>query len=108
MGGAKRDSKQFALQGTGPAQSDTLVHFTSRGEYASFTPKVPEEFRQMTAQERLDSILGSGRLYGYPPFGAQQACVCFSERSFSSDVSSRDRLFCGLSRVAPGDGVLAG
>ncbi|MDK9499902.1 hypothetical protein QEZ40_005522 [Streptomyces katrae] len=79
MGGTKRDGKQFVLQGVGPAQSDTLIHFTSRGEYASFTPKVPEQFRQMTAQERLDSILGSGRLYGYPPFGAQQACVCFSE-----------------------------
>ncbi|MDX2403449.1 hypothetical protein NJO91_09960 [Streptomyces microflavus] len=79
MGGAKKDDKRFVLQGAGPAQSDTLVHFTSRGENASFTPKVPEKFRQMTAPERLDSILGSGRLYGYPPFGAQQACVCFSE-----------------------------
>ncbi|WP_331742375.1 hypothetical protein [Streptomyces sp. NBC_01006] len=79
MGGAKKDDKRFVLQGAGPAQSDTLVHFTSRGENASFTPKVPEKFRQMTAQERLDSILGSGRLYGYPSFGAQQTCVCFSE-----------------------------
>ncbi|MFJ7421891.1 hypothetical protein ACIQXD_25260 [Streptomyces uncialis] len=62
MSGAKKDGKQFVLQGVGPAQSDTLIHFTSRGENASFTPEVPEEFRQMTAQKRLDSILGSGQL----------------------------------------------
>ncbi|MFF5781202.1 hypothetical protein ACFY7Y_30290 [Streptomyces virginiae] len=79
MGGVKKDGKQLVLQGVGPAQSDTLIHFTSRGGSARFTPKVPDEFRQMTAQERLDSILGSGRVYGYPPFGAEQACVCFSE-----------------------------
>lgn len=79
MARVSKDSRQLVLQAVGPAQSDTLIHFTSRGENASFTPKVPEQYRQMTAQDRLDSILGSGRLYGYPPFGAQQTCVCFSE-----------------------------
>ncbi|MGA5900240.1 hypothetical protein [Streptomyces venetus] len=33
----------------------------------------------MTAQQRLDAILREERLRAYPPFGASQACICFSE-----------------------------
>ncbi|MFJ2672848.1 hypothetical protein [Streptomyces sp. NPDC087525] len=61
----------------GPAQSDELVHFT--GKEGCFTAGVPDEVRRMTPSERLDAILGSRLLRGFPPFGDSRACVCFSE-----------------------------
>jgi hypothetical protein len=61
----------------GPAQSDELVHFTGKG--GSFTAEVPDDIRQMRPSERLDVILSSRQLRGFPPFGGTRACVCFSE-----------------------------
>ncbi|MEU4095267.1 hypothetical protein [Streptomyces sp. NPDC026673] len=61
----------------GPAQSDELIHFTGKG--GAFPASVPEEIRRLQPQERLDAILASAVLKGFPPFGATRACVCFSE-----------------------------
>ncbi|MDX3841270.1 hypothetical protein [Streptomyces europaeiscabiei] len=64
----------------GPAQSEELIHFTSRGEAASFPGDVPAQIRDMKPWERLDKILGNGELAGFPPFGAPGTpCSCFSE-----------------------------
>ncbi|WP_159461058.1 hypothetical protein [Streptomyces viridosporus] len=61
----------------GPAQSDDLFHFTGRN--GNRPVHVPEEIRNMTPQERLDAILGTRTLRGFPPFGTAQSCICFSE-----------------------------
>ncbi|WP_103529055.1 hypothetical protein [Streptomyces sp. SM12] len=61
----------------GPAQSDSLVHFTGRPGARSSA--VPAEICAMAPEERLDSILASQRLWGFPPFGSDTSCLCFSE-----------------------------
>jgi len=38
----------------GPAQSDELIHFTSRGETARFTTGVPAAIQGMTCRRRLN------------------------------------------------------
>ncbi len=45
------------------------------------TPFVPKVIREQTHAQRLDNILWEQRLYGYPPFGADndQPMVCLSE-----------------------------
>ncbi|MFB7454861.1 hypothetical protein [Streptomyces sp. NPDC056194] len=61
----------------GPAQSDDLFHFTGRN--GNRPRDVPEEIQRMKPSERLDSIITQQKLLAFPPFGARQACVCFSE-----------------------------
>lgn len=68
------------LAPTGPGQSDLLVHFCGRREGSRFTPAVPDAIKQMTPEQRLDSILRSQTLMAFPPFRADGVpAVCFSE-----------------------------
>lgn len=63
----------------GPAQSDELIHFTGRPPGRPSTPGVPQEIRALTPWQRLDNILTTGILRAFPPFGAQQPVISFSE-----------------------------
>jgi hypothetical protein len=59
-------------QPPGPAQHDWLIHFCGRPPDSKMTPSVPTWIAQQAASERLNNILGSGTLYGFPPHGAKQ------------------------------------
>jgi hypothetical protein len=59
-------------QPPGPAQHDWLIHFCGRPPGSKMTPSVPAWIAQQAASERLNNILGSGTLYGFPPHGAKQ------------------------------------
>ncbi|MGW3657223.1 hypothetical protein ACWD6R_16680 [Streptomyces sp. NPDC005151] len=65
------------LGAVGPAQSEELVHFTSRGREPG--PGATPDVRAMTASQRLDSILYSELLRTFAPYGVERACACFSE-----------------------------
>ncbi|MBD2892351.1 hypothetical protein amrb99_12610 [Actinomadura sp. RB99] len=47
------------LAPTSPGQSDLLVRFCGRRKGSQFTPTVPDAIKQMTPQQRLNSILHS-------------------------------------------------
>jgi hypothetical protein len=72
---------QTGLGWAGPAQSDLLVHFCGRPTGRRHTPYVPLDIHDASPAVRLDQILTSGQLKGFPPFGADedQPTVCFSE-----------------------------
>ncbi|MER8091886.1 hypothetical protein [Streptomyces goshikiensis] len=74
-----KQAQMPTLGPAGPAQSEHLIHFTSRGPTAKFGPDVPEEIRAMTPAQRLDSIIGAGILKGFRPFCVSQPCICLSE-----------------------------
>jgi hypothetical protein len=61
-----------------PSQSDFLIHFTGRGG-RPHPGWVDADIRSMSAQERLKSIVSSGLMRPFPPYGADMPCVCFSE-----------------------------
>lgn len=94
------------LGAVGPAQSDELVHFTSRGREPG--PGATPDVRAMTASQRLDSILGSETLRSFAPYGVARACICFSE-SPASHLAHLigDRQFEPWGVVATRDGLLA-
>lgn len=66
-----------ALGAVGPAQSEELVHFTSRGREPG--PGAAPDIRPLSASERLDSILYFELLRSSKPYGVERACVWFSE-----------------------------
>ncbi|MFF3919458.1 hypothetical protein ACFYZB_39730 [Streptomyces sp. NPDC001852] len=94
------------LGSVGPAQSDELVHFTSRGREPG--PGATPDVRAMTASQRLDSILGSETLRTFAPYGVARACACFSE-SPANHLAHLivDRQFEPWGIVATRDGLLA-
>ena len=57
-----------------PGQSDTLVHFCGRAR-----PSTSPDVANLTAPQRLDSILRTGVLRAFPPYGRPWPVVCFSE-----------------------------
>lgn len=67
------------LMPTGPGQSDLLIHFCGRRVNSMFTPDVPADIREMTPQQRLDSILTTQILRAFTPFRANGPAVCLSE-----------------------------
>lgn len=69
------------LLSVGPAQSDLLIHFCGRPPGRPHTPHVPTEISDATPRARLDRILATETLRGFPPFGAEidQPTVCLSE-----------------------------
>lgn len=71
----------WPLEQAGPAQFDYLIHFCGRAPWSSTTPLVPPEIRQMGPSQRLDEILWSRQLHGFPPFGAEphHPAICLSE-----------------------------
>ena len=94
------------LGAVGPAQSDELVHFTSRGREPG--PGAAPDVRAMTASQRLDSILVSETLRTFPPYSVARACACFSE-SPANHLSHliADRQFEPWGIVVPREGLLA-
>ncbi|MBB0245226.1 hypothetical protein FNQ90_14210 [Streptomyces alkaliphilus] len=81
--GAYRGGRMWALPALhppGPAQSEDLIHFTQRPCGRPPTETVPQNIRDMSAQQRLDAILAGGQLWAFPPFGANGcATISFSE-----------------------------
>jgi hypothetical protein len=66
------------LMRAGPAQSDLLIHLTGRRGTA--TPGLPADITSMTARQRLDTIVRSSTLRGFPPFGCTtQPVISFAE-----------------------------
>lgn len=63
---------------THPALSEYLIHFTSRGRRPP-TPEVPREIAVLTPEQRLEEILYTEQLRGFPPYGSPTPVVCFSE-----------------------------
>jgi hypothetical protein len=57
-----------------PGQSDTLVHFCGRGR-----PSASPAVEHLNPKDRLDSILRTGALWPFPPYGSNWPVVCFSE-----------------------------
>lgn len=72
---------QGSLGWAGPAQSDLLVHLCGRPTNTRQTPHVPPDIASASAAARLDRILTTGQMKGFPPFGAEadQPTACFSE-----------------------------
>lgn len=60
-----------------PDQWDLVVHLTGRprGKAAA----VPNAIMQQTPEQRLESILRSGCIEGFPPYGAPKPMVSFTE-----------------------------
>lgn len=69
--------EKLRLRDPGPAQSDDLYHFTGRA--GGRHDGIPQEIMLMDARQRLDTILGEGRLRAFAPFGSDMPCLCFSE-----------------------------
>jgi hypothetical protein len=70
------------LNPAGPAQFDLLFHFTSRPGVPTPTPSLPDHIRLLQPPARLDNILWSEQLLGFPPFSSppvSSPMVCFSE-----------------------------
>lgn len=63
-------------------QSDTLIHFCGRAR-----PSAAADVASLTASQRLDTILRTGVLRAFPPYGGSWPVICFSE-SDSSGVEA--------------------
>lgn len=63
----------------GPAQFDWLVHFCGRPVGTGQSIDVSRDIASMSPDQRLRSILLGGAIYGFPPFGASDPVVSFSE-----------------------------
>ncbi|MGH3858477.1 hypothetical protein [Actinokineospora sp.] len=69
------------LQQAGPAQFECLIHFTGRPSGRPATEFAPQAITDLTAQQKVGSILWDGVVWGFPPFGADihHPMVCLSE-----------------------------
>ncbi len=67
------------LAPAGPAQSEWLIHFCGKANYAAVTPGVPPAIRDQPPWERLRNILWYRQIHGFLPYGSDAPMVCLSE-----------------------------